>query len=313
MGPQSPFVRAGGLNKCSGSRPAYHLRMRFAVHKRADAVVWDVARPARPSRVAGVSMAGFRDRGMGAGGQRVIPHPAVTLAVEFGAGPLIVDDAAGRQRRGGLVAGLGFGPGALWVRGENFEAVQVRLSPVVAGAVLGVSPAELDGALVALDDLWGREAARIREQLSDVSSWEDRFALTDALLARRREAGSPVDPEVAWAWDRIVVSRGLVRVDKLAAELGWSRKRLWSRFYTQIGLPPKRAAKLVRFDHAAHRLVAGDGPARVAADGGYADQSHLHRDVMAFTGVTPATVAGEPWLAVDDIAWTGQGVPHHRG
>ncbi|MEU7988648.1 helix-turn-helix domain-containing protein [Streptosporangium canum] len=133
--------------------------------------------------------------------------------------------------------------------------------------------------------------------------------MTDALLARRREAGSPVDPEVAWAWGRIVVSRGLVRGDELAAELGWSRKRLWSRFRSQIGLPPKRAVKLVRFDHAAHRLVAGQDAARVAADSGYADQSHLHRDVVAFTGVTPATVAGEPFLAVDDIAWTSQETP----
>jgi len=258
--------------------------------------------------MAGVSMAGFRDRGMTPAGHRVIPHPGVTLAVEFGAGPLIVDDAAGRHQRGSLVAGLGF-EGALWVRGENFEAVQVRLSPVVARAVLGVSPADLDGAVVALDDLWGREASRIREQLSDISSWEDRFALTDALLIRRREAGPSIDPEVAWAWDRILASRGLVRVDQLAAELGWSRKRLWSRFHSQIGLPPKRAAKLVRFDHAAHRLVAGEGPARVAVENGYADQSHLHRDVVAFTGVTPATVASEPWLAVDDIAWPRHLVP----
>jgi AraC-like DNA-binding protein len=281
--------------------------MRSTVHERDDAAVWDVARPARPSRVAGVSMAGFRDRGMTSTGHRVIPHPGVTLALEFGAGPLIVDDAAGRQQRGSLVAGLGFGLGTLWVRGENFEAVQVRLSPVVARAILGVSPADLDGAVVALDDLWGREASRIREQLGDISSWEYRFALTDALLARRRETGSPVDPEVAWAWDRIVVGRGLVRVDRLAAELGWSRKRLWSRFRSQIGLPPKRAAKLVRFDHAAHRLAAGEDAARVAAEGGYADQSHLHRDVMAFTGATPATVAGEPFLAVDDIAWPSHG------
>ncbi|WP_344955781.1 helix-turn-helix domain-containing protein [Actinomadura miaoliensis] len=229
----------------------------------------------------------------------------MTLAVEFGDGPLIVDDAAGRQRRGSLVAGVGFGS-ALRVRGEYFEAVQVRLSPLVARAVLGVSPAELDGAVVALDDLWGREASRIREQLSEVPSWEDRFALTDALLARRRGTGASVDPEVAWAWRRIVSSRGLVRVDGLADEVGWSRKRLWSRFRSQIGLPPKRAAKLVRFDHAAHRLAAGDGAARVAAESGYADQSHLHRDVVAFTGVTPATVAGEPWLAIDDFAWPGR-------
>ncbi|WP_250907182.1 helix-turn-helix domain-containing protein [Nonomuraea sp. NEAU-A123] len=270
--------------------------------------MWDVACPQRPSRVAGVTMAGFRVRDLDA--LRMVPHPAVTLLVEFGTGSPVLDYAAGRQQRGSVVAGPGLGSGgAVWARGENVECVQVRLSPVIARAVLGVSPADLDGAVVALDDLWGREASRIRERLGDVSSWQDRFALTDALLARRHEAGPPVDPEVAWAWDRIVGGRGLVRVDGLAGEVGWSRKRLWSRFRSQLGLPPKRAVKLVRFDHAAHRLVAGEGAARVAADGGYADQSHLHRDVVAFTGVTPATVADEPFLAVDDIAWAGHGAP----
>ncbi|MGW0195641.1 helix-turn-helix domain-containing protein [Nonomuraea sp. NPDC003201] len=279
--------------------------MRTFVH---GAAVWDVACPRRPSRVAGVTMAGFRVRDLDT--LRMVPHPAVTLLVEFGAGSAVMEYAAGRQQRGSIVAGPGLGAGgAVQARGENVECVQVRLSPAIARAVLDVSPADLDGAVVALDDLWGREASRIRERLSEVSSWQDRFALTDALLARRHEAGPPVDPEVAWAWQRIVAGRGRVRVDGLAAEVGWSRKRLWSRFRSQIGLPPKRAVKLVRFDHAAHRLVAGEGAARVAADAGYADQSHLHRDVVAFTGVTPATVAGEPFLAVDDIAWPSHATP----
>ena len=268
------------------------------------AAVWDVACPQRHSRVAGVSMAGFRVRDLDA--LRIVPHPAVTLLLDFGAGSPVVDDAGGRQQRGSVVAGPGAGSaGAVWARGEKVECVQVRLSPLIARAVLGVSPADLDGAVIALDDLWGREASGIRERLREVSSWEDRFALTDALLVRRHEAGPPVDPEVAWAWRQIALSRGQARVDGLAAEVGWSRKRLWSRFRSQLGLPPKSAVKLVRFDHAAHRLVAGESAARVAADTGYTDQSHLHRDVMAFTGATPATVAGEPFLAVDDIAWPG--------
>ncbi|MFD7165386.1 AraC family transcriptional regulator [Streptomyces violascens] len=272
--------------------------------------LWDVACPQRPSGVAGLTMAGFRVRDLDE--LRMIPHPAVTLLLEFGDGSPVVDCAAGQQR-GSLVAGPGFGSGgSVRARGENVECVQVRLSPVIARAILGVSPAELDGTAVPLHDLWGREASRIREQLGEVSPWQDRFALTDALLARRHEAGPAVDPEVAWAWHRIVSSRGLTRVDGLAAEVGWSRKRLWSRFRSQLGLPPKRAVKLVRFDHAAHRLVAGVGTARVAADAGYADQSHLHRDVMAFTGATPATVAGERFLAVDDIAWPGRGATRQR-
>jgi AraC-like DNA-binding protein len=280
--------------------------MRRTAGERGDAALWGIATPARSRRMAGVTMAGFRDLGRTPVGLRLIPHPAVTLALMFGAGSITVVDATGRQQRGSLVAGLGFGSVRVQ-RAENFECLQVRLSPVIARTVLGVSPADLNGTVVALDDLWGREASRIAEQLADASSWEERFALADALLARRRETGSPVDPEVAWAWNQIVVSRGRARVERLAAELGWSRKRLWSRFHSQSGLPPKRAAKLVRFDHAAHRLVAGQDAARVAADGGYIDQSHLHRDIMAFTGVTPATLPGEPFLAIDDIAW-----PNHE-
>ncbi|KUL64068.1 hypothetical protein ADL30_01020 [Streptomyces sp. NRRL S-1521] len=52
------------------------------------------------------------------------------------------------------------------------------------------------------------------------------------------------------------------------------------------------AAELVRSDQAVHRLVEGEGAARVAADSGYCGPSHLHRDVTAFTGATPTTVVG---------------------
>jgi AraC-like DNA-binding protein len=286
--------------------------MRSGVSERDDGVLWDIACPARPSRVPGVTMAGFRDRGITPPGLRLIPHPAVTLVLAFG-GAIAVEDATGRQQQGSFVTGPGFGEGLRALRAETFECLQVRLSPEIAQAVLGAAVADLDGAVVTLDDLWGREAARISERLEDLSCWEDRFTLADAWLARRCAAASQVAPEVAWAWRVIVAGRGMVRVEHLAAELGWSRKRLWSRFQSQIGLPPKRAAKLVRFDHAVHSLVAGQDPAGVAADCGYTDQSHLHRDVLAFTGLTPATVVNEPFLAVDDIAWGWPGPRNPRG
>lgn len=280
---------------------------------RDDPAAWDVARPRRPGPVAGVDMAGFRVPGALAGGLRVVPHPAVMLILEFGAGEPTVEDGSGRLHRGSLVAGPGFGSGGVvraW--GERVECVQVRLSPVIAGTLLGVGPAELTGAAVSLDDLWGKEAARTRERLSELPSWQARFTLMDELLARRRATSPPVDPAVAWAWKRIVASGGLARVDRLAAELGWSRKRLWSRFHASVGMPPKSAAKLVRFDRAVHRMVEGRGAAHVAADSGYFDQSHLHRDVMEFTGSTPSTVVGEPFLTVDDRAWPAGGAPVRR-
>ena len=251
-------------------------------------------------------MAGFSDRANDLAEVALVPHPAVTVLFDLGDNPLVVEDSAGRRQRARIVAGLA--PGGVRGRGlaGSMECLQVRLSPLAAHAALGAS-AELGGMVAALDDVWGRDAERTQERLRAAGSWEARFAVAETALARRLDAGRVVDPEVAFVWQQMVVARGRVRVERLASEVGWSRKRLWSRFRSQIGLTPKRAAQLVRFDHAAHLLAAGQSAASVAADSGYVDQSHLHRDVVAFAGVTPAAVARAPFLAVDDVAWAAGG------
>jgi AraC-like DNA-binding protein len=274
------------------------------------AAVWDIATPSRPGRLPGVSMAGFRQRtGDDDVDLLVVPYPAVTLAIDLGDGTIAVEDATGRHERGGVVIGLA--PDGLRVRGRGVEGLQVRLSPLVAHAVLGAT-GELGGSVVGLDHLWGRDARRIQERLQAAASWDDRFAIAEDALARRLEARRPADPEVAFAWSEMETSEGQVRVEDVAAEIGWSRKRLWSRFRSQVGLTPKRAAQLVRFDHAAHRLAAGHGAAMAAAESGYADQSHLHRAAMAFAGLPPTAVAVAPWLAVDDVAWPAPPRPTRR-
>ncbi|WP_199823316.1 helix-turn-helix domain-containing protein [Streptomyces sp. NRRL WC-3742] len=263
---------------------------------------WEIARPSRPAATPGVSMAGFRIRGGGGPpGLRAIPHPAVTLAVEFGGRPFELHGAQGRVRSESLTAGLGFS--AFEVSAEDVACVQIRLSPLVAHPVLGLPLSELRGSVLALDDLWGPAVTRLRERLHHARTWPERFDLVEAELTARLRIGRDVEPEVAWAWRRITADHGRTRVDDLAAHLGWTRQRTWSRFGSQIGLTPKRAAMLVRFDHAVHRLARGATPTQVAADTGYADQSHLHHDVRAFTGTTPVTAAREPWLAADARAW----------
>lgn len=278
-----------------------------APQQRDDRMLWDIASQNQPSRTPGVRMAGFIDRGITPPGLRLIPHPAVTLLLVFD-GTVAVEDERGRRHRGSFVLGPGYGDALRGLEADAFACLQVRLSPVVAHAVLGGVAGELDG-VVPLDALWESTDVRLGVQLGDCSSWPERFALIESWVAERCAAASPVDPEVSWAWHQIASRRGAVRVQQLADDVGWSRKRLWSRFGSQVGLNPKRAAALVRFDHAVHGLFAGQAPARIAADSGYADQSHLNRDVAAFTGLTPVTVTDEPFLAVDDVAWGWPGRP----
>jgi AraC-like DNA-binding protein len=261
----------------------------------------DVAVPRPSRRLPGVSMAGFRQRVPAQWDIAMVAHPAVTLLVDLSEDEGARYDIQGRLEHGSVVIGLL--PGDLRATGRGaVHCLQIRLEPHAAAVVLG-APAELSGAVVSLEDVWGRDIRRVEDRLRAAASWDERFAIAVDVLGGRLDARRPVDPEVAHTWRRTLTSRGRVRVDGLADEVGWSRKRLWARFRSQLGITPKRAGRLVRFDHAAHLLAAGHPAAGVAAASGYLDQSHLHREVKAFAGLTPRAIAGAPWLAIDDLAW----------
>lgn len=261
---------------------------------------WEVAAPAGSLAIPGVRMRGFRDRSGRTFEERVVPGPAVGIVIDCTPGGLRA--VGGETFETGIVAGVA--PTAVRLRGHAVDCVEVQLDPLAAGTLLGVPPAELNGAPLDLAELWGPAAGRLRARLIEARSWHDRFALVRDELIRPRRAASRVDPEVADAWRRLLRAHGRVPIGDLPARYGWSRTRFWSRFKGQIGVTPKRAAMIVRFDRALRRLGTAPHLAELAAELGYADQSHLNREVLRFTGRTPGEIAGDPLWAVDGVAWS---------
>ena len=167
-----------------------------------------------------------------------------------------------------------------WSRG-----LQVGLVPWAAHVLLRTPMHELAGTTAPLAELLPGDLV---ERLTDAATWDERFVLVDDALARRLADAPSVSPGLIWAWDRLRRTHGRARVGSLADELGWSRKRLVARFREQIGLPPKAAARLLRFERA--RTLAGTMSwGELAFACGFADQPHLISEFRAFTGRTPET------------------------
>jgi AraC-like DNA-binding protein len=163
--------------------------------------------------------------------------------------------------------------------------MQVNLDPLAARALAGAPLYELAGRTAPLEEIL--DAPFLVERLAGVSDWDARFALLDDALGRRLADARP-SPEVAWAWRRLRETGGRVAIGALAADLGWSRKRIVSRFRDEIGLPPKAAARLLRFERA--RELAGTMPwGELAFECGFSDQSHLIAEFRRITGRTPET------------------------
>ncbi|MEU8899931.1 helix-turn-helix domain-containing protein [Nocardia sp. NPDC048505] len=253
----------------------------------ADAA-WDFAGPVGLAGLGG-ALIGYRDVGGAGLDLRAAGASSITIVIGFGEQPVRVDDAFGHRALDGFVVGLP--AAAMRIRSDRAECVELRLSPIRAYSLLGVAPTELGRGVVALEDVWGARARRLRERLAEAETWDARFGLTKAFLAQcDRDTRTP-DPEVLAGWHRILATHGRVRIGSIAESVGWSHKRLLTRFEAQIGLTPKRTAMLVRFRHAVDGLLAGRSAAAVAADGGYTDQAHLARDVALFAARTPGLLA----------------------
>ncbi|RBQ17461.1 AraC family transcriptional regulator [Spongiactinospora rosea] len=172
------------------------------------------------------------------------------------------------------------------------EGVQVNLTPMGARRIFGVPMSELANRIVPLGDVLGRWGEELVERLADAPDRPVRLALLDRLLTRRLAAAPEPGPQIPWAWDRLLATHGSMGVGELADRLGWSHRHLLARFRDQVGLPPKAAARVLRFDHALRRLTSPAGPAaslaEVAAEAGYFDQAHMNRDFRAMAGSAPA-------------------------
>lgn len=187
------------------------------------------------------------------------------------------------ERRSSFVGGLRCSQVTTEHAGRSC-GMHIGLTPWAAHTLLRIPMRELAETTVPLETLL---PDRVVERLADVH-WNDRFALLDEFLSCRLLDAAVVSPGVVWAWEELRRTHGRVRIGSLAAELGWSRKRLVATFREQIGLAPKAAARLIRFDRA--RSLAGTMTwSELAFECGFADQPHLISEFRAFTDRTPET------------------------
>ena len=119
--------------------------------------------------------------------------------------------------------------------------------------------------------------------------------LERALL--RRFGGAAHGPgglDVASALEAMTRSRGALPVATIADRAGASRQHLARLVRERTGLTPKAIGRLARFHGTLARIGRDPGTpwAIVAADSGYADQSHMIREFQCFTGCTPRELTG---------------------
>jgi AraC-like DNA-binding protein len=258
-------------------------------------VTWAVRQPHPVVRPLVTRYVGYAQDDVTLAVHRGLPSRHVTLVISL-AGPVRM---AGRSLQA-LVGGLH--TSAVLIRQDRTqEGLQLELDPLGVRTLFGVTAAELSGEVA---DLAEFGLGTLPDRLRELPTWGERFALLDDVLAARAVDPVPPQPELGEAWRRMRGADGRVRVTDLAGEVGWSRRHLGERFRAELGLAPKQAARVLRFERAGRLLRGGRlDLASVAAESGFCDQAHLTNEWRALAGCTPGRWIAEelPFLQDEEV------------
>lgn len=226
--------------------------------------------------------------------ERILPSGTVELVINLREDELriygTVQPERCRRFPGALVSGAYAGffvsDGA-----EEASIMGVHFRPGGAFPFLGLPAGELADAHVDLETLWGRPAAvGLRERLCAARTPAERFQILEEALASRLLRPPEHHYAVPAALAAFGRTRGRATVREVARGVGLSERRFIQVFTAETGLTPKLFCRVQRFQRAremAHRDARPDW-ARLAAECGYFDQSHLIRDFKEFSGFSPA-------------------------
>ena len=191
-----------------------------------------------------------------------------------------------------VVAGPDTGPVDVVRRPDGFY-VGIRFRPGLAASVLGLPASDLlDLRVEAAAVLGEDQAARLTDRVATAAESSlpaAAIALGEAVsgwLPKIAEPDRLVEATVA-VLSRATVSRP---VASLADALGVSERQFHRRCRAAVGYGPKTLDRVLRFRRflALAEAQPHRGLARLAADAGYADQSHLNRECARLAGTTPA-------------------------
>ena len=182
---------------------------------------------------------------------------------------------------------------------NSHPRLAVRFRPGAARLFLGVPLCELSDRVLTIEDLWGDEGIRMREQLATTDSLGAQVRILErALLARLVQAygsDNAAAHTVRSAARLLEQAQPLPTVSSLARQLGISERGLRRAFTDAAGIAPKTYLRILRFRSALQSAQADSAPrwSAVAAAAGYYDQAHMIDEFQDLVTATPTRLLEE--------------------
>lgn len=226
--------------------------------------------------------------------QRVPASLEVVLGFEFGS-LFTVDYRDGSSEPAYRIALVGShcSPNATLSLGAGVESFAIFLQPTALQRLLGVPTHHVADRSYPAEDVLGPRVEALWSVLADATSFEQRVRLSETYLLRMlRDAETSTIAHVAMDTFR---GHGRLHVAEMAGRASLSVRQFERQFARELGMPPKRFARIARFQFALDAKLVAPGRSwlDVAHGAGYYDQMHLVRDFHSLSGASPTQLVAQ--------------------
>lgn len=158
--------------------------------------------------------------------------------------------------------------------------------------LLGISAHELKDQIVLTQDVFGKPAVTLYENLGYLKKTDEKVHALNTffynLVVQNKSSSQQVLSAVLQYINR---QKGLVTVEQMANYSGYTERHMERIFSQQVGMSPKKFVNIIQL-HSFLKLLRNKPAEKdltsICYEGGYFDQSHLIRAFKKYTGITPS-------------------------
>jgi AraC-like DNA-binding protein len=226
--------------------------------------------------------------------QRVPASLEVVIGFEFGS-LFTVDYRDGSSEPAHRIALVGShcSPNATLSLGADVESFAIFLQPTALQRLLGIPTHHVADRSYPAADVLGRQVEVLWAVLAEAAGFAERVRLAEQFLLWRLDVASPTT--IAHVAMETFRGHGRYRVEEMAGRASLSVRQFERQFERELGMPPKRFARIARFQFALDTKLVH--PRRswldVAHTSGYYDQMHLVRDFQSLSGASPTQLLSQ--------------------
>jgi len=173
----------------------------------------------------------------------------------------------------------------------EFGTIGIEFHPAGIYRLFPFALSELTNRFHDGDDVFGREGRELRERAAEVDSVEEKIRAIETFLLRKLANAGRENRVTEYAATRIVNANGLLRIEELCRDTGYSRRHLTRLFHEHVGIGPKELARISRFQAIYQRISTGRLTDMDELYDFYYDQSHFAKEFRRLTGMTPRQFA----------------------